>query len=165
MIIVSDTTPVNYLVLIGEIDLLEKLYGRIIIPQAVANEFHHPKTPLAVQNWITSPPTWIEIKAATALDPTINLGAGETEAISLAIELSADQLLLDERKARKLAKARGFTVTGTLNILEYAALQELIDLPMVIAKLQQTTFRAPADLVQAILDRDTQRKLAKQSGS
>ena len=165
MIIVSDTTPINYLVLIGEIDLLEKLYGRVIVPQAVVHELHHPRTPLVVSNWIAAPPAWIEIKAATAIDATLNLGAGEAEAISLAIELGADQLLIDERKARKIAVARGFQVTGTLNILGFGAAQELIDLPTVLTKLLQTTFRAPAELVQLLLDEDNVRKLAKQSGS
>ena len=162
MIIVSDTTPINYLVIIGEIDLLEKLYGQVIVPQAVVRELNHPNTPLVVRNWMASPPNWIEIKSATAIDHTINLGAGETEAISLAIELGADQLLIDERKARKGAVARGFVVAGTLNILEFGARQELIDFPTVIAKLLQTTFRAPADLVQFLLDQDNLRKLAKQ---
>lgn len=165
MIIISDTTPINYLVLISEIDLLEKLYKRVIVPQAVVQEFHHPNTPPSVHSWINNPPAWIEIRSATVLDPTINLGAGETEAISLAIELAADYLLIDERKARKLATARGFAVTGTLNILEFAAIQEMVDLPTAMAKLQQTTFRAPADLVQMLLDQDTLRKQAKQSGS
>lgn len=165
MIIVSDTTPINYLVLIGEIDLLEKIYQRILVPQAVANELQHPNTPPDVRSWICQPPPWVEIRTASVLDPAINLGAGETEAISLAIELGADQLLIDERKARKLAMTRGFAVTGTLNILEFAAIHELIDLPTVLAKLQQTTFRAPAELVQLLLAQDAQRKQSRQSGS
>ena len=165
MIIVSDTTPLNYLVLIGEIDLLEKLFQRVIVPQAVVKEFQHPNTPPIVQNWIANAPSWVEIRSATVIDPTINLGAGETEAISLAIELGADQLLIDERQARKLALARGFAVTGTLNILTFAANQELVDLPTAIVRLQHTTFRAPAALVQILLDQDMLRKQAKQSGS
>ena len=55
MIIVSDTTPINYLVLIGEIDLLEKLYRRVIVPQAVVHELHHPRTPAVVTNWLELP--------------------------------------------------------------------------------------------------------------
>ena len=56
MIIISDTTPINYLVLIGEIDVLEKLFGRVIIPQAVFDEFHNPGTPDPVRDWAGSAP-------------------------------------------------------------------------------------------------------------
>jgi predicted nucleic acid-binding protein len=88
----------------------------------------------------------------------LKLGAGESEAIALALELHADALLLDDRKARQEAQRRGLTVTGTLAVLATAARRDLIDLPTAIARLQQTTFRAPTALIQSLLDDDRERK-------
>lgn len=158
MIIVADTSPLNYLVLIREIELLPGLFGQVIIPQAVWAELHAPGTPEVVRDWVDSAPSWLEIRTASFIDPGIKLGVGEVEAICLANELQADQLLVDDRKARKIALARGLMVAGTLNILEAAALREMVDLPNAIRGLQQTNFRAPADLVRMLLDRDAARK-------
>ncbi len=158
MIIVSDTSPINYLVLIDEIELLPRLFGRVIIPPAVAKELQHPAAPEAVKQWIGSPPAWLEILDASFIDPTIRLDLGETVAISLALEINADQILLDDKKAVKVALARGLGVAGTLNVLELAAIRGWIDLPMAIAKLQQTNFRAVAELIQKLLDEDAERK-------
>ena len=158
MIVISDTSPINYLVLIDEIELLPKLFGEVIVPPEVAKELKHPAAPQKVKQWIASPPQWLEIRPASFIDPTIQLDAGETAAISLALEINADQLLLDDKKAVRVAIARGLGVAGTLNILELAAIKGWIDLPIVIAKLQQTNFRALAELIQKLLDEDAQRK-------
>lgn len=158
MIIVADTSPLNYLVLIGEIELLPRLFGQVIIPHAVLAELHTPGAPEVVREWANSAPSWLETRTASFIDPGIKLGMGEVEAICLANELQADQLLVDDRKARKVALARGLTVAGTLNILEAAAKREMVDLPNAISRLQLTNFRAPADLVRLLLDRDAKRK-------
>ena len=50
MLVVSDATPLHYLVLIGEIDLLQRLYGRVIIPQAVVEELSVAKAPVQVRD-------------------------------------------------------------------------------------------------------------------
>ena len=163
MIIVADTSPLNYLVLIGEIDLLPDLFGQVIIPHAVLAELHALGTPEVVREWADSAPSWLEVHTASFIDPGIKLGPGEVEAICLASELQADQLLVDDRKARIIALARGLVVAGTLNILEAAALREMVDLPNAIKRLQLTNFRAPADLVRLLLDRDNERK--KSAGS
>ena len=158
MIIVADTSPLNYLVLIREIELLPSLFGQVIIPQAVWAELHAPGTPDVVREWADSAPSWLEIRSASFIDPGIKLGLGEAEAICLAAELHADQLLVDDRKARKIAIALGLAVAGTLNFLEAAARRDMVDLPNAIRKLQLTNFRAPADLVKLLLDRDAERR-------
>jgi predicted nucleic acid-binding protein len=158
MIVVADTSPLNYLVLIGEIDLLSRLFRQVIIPPAVLAELHAPRTPAVVREWATSLPLWIETRTASFIDPGIRLGKGEVEAICLAGELHADQLLVDDRKARTIALARGLKVAGTLNILDAAARREMIDLPRAITELLQTNFRAPADLVRLLLERDAERR-------
>ena len=153
MIVVSDTTPVNYLVLIDRIHLLRDLYGRLALPQAVYEEMQREGTPEKVRAWAASLPEWAEVRAAASPDPALKLGAGEREAIALAEEVGADLLLVDDRKARREALRRGLAVTGTLAVLVVAAERGLVDLPEAIAELQQTTFRAPAELLAEIVRR------------
>lgn len=87
MIVVSDTSPINYLVLIDEIELLTQLFGQVIIPQAVLDELQKEGTPDVVKNWADNCPVWLNVRNATKIDQTIALGAGEREAISLAEEI------------------------------------------------------------------------------
>jgi predicted nucleic acid-binding protein len=142
MLVVVDTTPINYLVLIDHVLLLASLYEQVIIPRAVAAELQHPKAPAVVQAWVASLPFWCMIRQAHGQpDPVLmQLGPGEREAIVLAQELHADALLTDDLEGRREARQRGIAVTGTLGMLERAALRALIDLPTVIAQLQATTF-------------------------
>jgi predicted nucleic acid-binding protein len=100
----------------------------------------------------------LEIILPSTIDPALRLGAGETEAISLALELSADLLLVDERKATSVAHRLGLSAIGTLNVLAIAAERNLLDLPSAIAALRQTTFREPTELVEELLNRDAQRR-------
>ena len=167
MIIVSDTTPFRYLIEVDAIDILATLFGQIIIPQAVAGELQHPKTPQKIKSWMQVPPNWLEIRQAdiSFFTPMEQIGPGETEAIALALELKANAILMDENAGKDEAARVGLLVLRTLAILETAAIQELIDLPQIVARLKQTTFRATPKLYQDLLDRDTLRKQAKQSGS
>jgi len=64
MIIVSDTTPLRYLIEIEEIYVLEKLFGEVIIPEKVAEELQRPKTPQQVKNWVQSRPAWLKVRKA-----------------------------------------------------------------------------------------------------
>ena len=63
-VVVSDTSPIRYLVLIGEADLLERLYGRILIPHAVSVELQTQQTPEAVRTWMHAAPSWVEVNTA-----------------------------------------------------------------------------------------------------
>jgi predicted nucleic acid-binding protein len=161
MLVVADTTPLNYLILINHIDILAPLYGQVIIPRAVAAELLHPRAPARVQSWVAALPPWCRIREAQgAPDPTLmSLGAGEREALLLVQELGADAFLTDDLEGRQEALQRGMQVTGTLGILERAALRDLIDLPTAITHLQSTTFHPPAEIIAAMLARDAARKL------
>ena len=160
MLVVADTTPINYLVLIGQVTILAALYEQVVIPSAVATELRHPKAPDVVRAWIASPPSWCTIRQAQGQpDPALmHLGAGEREALVLAEELGAGAFLTDDLEGREEARQRGIEVTGTLGILERAALRMLLDLPTVIAQLQATTFYGPPDIIAAMLARDAARK-------
>jgi predicted nucleic acid-binding protein len=158
MIVVSDTTPLNYLILIGQAHLLHELYGRVALPQAVYQELQREGTPEEVRAWVVNRPEWLEVHQVSAPDSTLNLGAGEREAIALVRQLRAGLILLDDRKARRVAQEHGLAVTGTLAVLATAAARGLVDLPTATDRLRQTTFRAPADLIQSLLDQDRERK-------
>lgn len=157
MIVVSDTTPINYLVLIGHIDVLKEIFGDIIIPRAVWNELHNPGTPERVRDWADGAPAWLEVKQASeSLIPSVRkLGAGERETIALAKELSADAVLMDERKGTKEAHRNGLTPIGTLAILETAAQRGLLDLAESLRELAQTNFRfPPIEVLEDLLERN-----------
>jgi predicted nucleic acid-binding protein len=61
MIVVSDTSPVCYLLLINQIDILPILYSSVTIPQAIADELRASESPSIVKNWIAQPPNWLVI--------------------------------------------------------------------------------------------------------
>jgi len=155
MIVVSDTTPLNYLVLIGQADLLWQLYQRVIIPPAVYAELQRANTPAPVKQWIVNHPPWLEVRSiAVTLDTGQSaLDEGECEALALAEEVGADLLLIDDRQGRREAKRRNLRVIGTLGVLAEAAAEGLIDLPVVIARLQETSFYVSPDLLQSLLNR------------
>lgn len=155
MIIVSNTSPINYLVLIEHINLLSKLFKQIIIPQEVYNELSDAAAPLPVQSWITAPPDWLKIQSVSQpSDAVVDLlDPGERAAILLAQELNADLLLLDDMKARRTATDRGLTITGILGILDQAATMKLIDLSTAVQSLQNSSFWASNSLFQRLLDK------------
>ena len=153
MIVVADTTPVNYLILIGEIDVLAKLYGRVVIPFAVREELMRSRAPASVQAWIAQPPHWLEILSPVpVLDAALaKLDAGEREAIALAEELSADQLIVDEIKGRREAERRGLSVIGTLGVLREASVEGLLDLRTAIDCLRGTSFHISPAILASLL--------------
>jgi predicted nucleic acid-binding protein len=165
MIVISDTTPLRYLIEIAQIDILPALFGQIIIPQAVFNELHDPKTPQMIKDWFAKRPAWLEVRTLSR-PPDISLSSldyGEREAITLALELNADAVLIDDKDARIAAKTRALAVLPTLAILELAAQKNLLDLPDIFDRLSKTTFRAKPELFEQALERDRQRKQAEES--
>ena len=130
MIIVSDTTPISELAKVDYLDLLPKLFGKVVIPQGVFDELQvgeHPAAQL-VQNL-----SWLEVvtvdnqQLVRELQQSFKLDLGESEAIALAEEISASQLLIDERAARKVAMARKLPLIGTVGILLLAKRRGLLD--------------------------------------
>ena len=65
--VVADTGPPHYLVLIGVIDLLPKLFGRIVLPEIVRDELRHTRTPYVVRRWMADTPAWIEVATMPAI--------------------------------------------------------------------------------------------------
>jgi predicted nucleic acid-binding protein len=163
-LVVSDSGPVHYLILCGGIEVLPKLYRRLVIPPAVLQELTHPNTPLAISQWIQTPPEWVSVEKPAQDLPSPQIGLGEREAIALALELKADNLLVDDRTARRLASQRGLLTTGTVGVLEEAANRDLLNLRDVLEKLLNTNFRIDAEVVREVLSRASKRQKGRQSG-
>jgi predicted nucleic acid-binding protein len=157
MIVVADTTPLNYLVLIGETELLSALYDKVSIPEEVHRELKHAKTPLAVRAWALSVPAWRQVCAvASTPDAALSeLDAGERNAIQLALDKGVDTLLMDESEGRREALRLHLHVTGTLAVLEKAAQRGLIDFRSSLLRLEQTNFRLSARLRDEFFRRNT----------
>jgi predicted nucleic acid-binding protein len=149
VIVVADTSPLNYLIQIGYEDLLPRLYERIIVPTAVMQELGNAGAPTAVRAWMLQVPDWVDVGLIVSLPNTelAYLDPGEREAIQLAQEQHADLLLIDERKGRLEAKRRGLMTMGTLGVLLSAGELKLIDPKVAYHRLLgETTFRTSAAL-------------------
>ncbi|MEC4806381.1 MAG: DUF3368 domain-containing protein [Jaaginema sp. PMC 1079.18] len=158
MIVVSDTSPICYLLLIGEIELLAKLYGKVLIPQVVQQELLDAASPEVVRNWIGNPPGWLEIEivdlnVSEGLTDLEILDPGEKSAIALAQQRKADLIIIDDGLGRQVACSLGLKITGLLGVLDEAAKRDLVNFPQAILCLQTTTFRASAQLIQSLLER------------
>ncbi|HEY9695246.1 MAG TPA: DUF3368 domain-containing protein [Oculatellaceae cyanobacterium] len=145
MIIVSDTSPINNLAAIAQLDLLHHLYGTVIIPEAVYQELTEPEFPVAgaieVQTF-----DWVQTRQvnnrAVVQALLTELDLGEAEALALALELKADQVLIDENQGRRVAARLNLKFTGILGILIEAKSQGLISLvkPLLDSLINQAGF-------------------------
>jgi predicted nucleic acid-binding protein len=156
MIVVADTTPLNYLILISEIELLPALYESVLIPAEVHRELKQPKTPPQVRAWAANLPVWCEVRAVISVpDAALNeLDAGERDAIQLALEAGVDTLLMDESEGRREAIRLHLRVAGTVAVLEKAAQRGWIDFRSTLLKLEQTNFRLSASVRDEFLRRN-----------
>jgi len=149
MIVVADASPLNYLIQIQAEELLQRLFGQVLVPHAVMQELRHPRAPEAVAVWISRIPSWIEVRAvATPEDLLLQaLDPGEREAIVLAESAHADLLLIDERQGRLEARRRGITTTGTLGVLLAAGGRGFANPEVLFARLlQETSFRSTPEV-------------------
>lgn len=156
MIVVADSGPLHYLILLDQTELLPRFYGQVIVPEAVLGELTSGKAPQPVKEWLSKPPPWLRVQAVPSSQlelVTDDLDLGEREAIVLAHILQADLLLIDEISGRAEARRRNLRVTGTLGILRIAAENELIDVPQVLARLRDTNFYVNEGLIRSIFGR------------
>ena len=154
MIVVADTTPLQYLILIQYEHILPALYGRVVVPPAVIDELSRDETPQPVRDWLKSAPEWLEVRGPREVGrSSVPLGVGELEAIALAEELSADALLIDDWDGRQEALRRHLNVFGTLRVLADASEEGIVDLGVAVDRLRRTNFRASEELFQWLLAR------------
>ena len=120
MIVVSNTSPIIALAGIGQLDLLRAVHGEILVPDAVFDEItvagagQPGAREVAAAEWIKRRPA-LDAPLVNAL--SLELDAGEAQAIALAVEVRADLILLDERRGRRAAQRLGLTIAGTLGVL------------------------------------------------
>lgn len=149
----ADTSPLNYLTLIGQADVLSVLFGRVFIPPAVFNELQHSGTPAPVRAWIAAPPEWLVVQAPSGpLVPRPGVDLGEAEALQLATDMKADALLVDDARARAAARIAGISPRGTLAVIGLAAEAGLLDLEDSLGRLRRTNFRASERVIQQFRD-------------
>lgn len=159
MPVVSNTSPILNLAIVGQLGLLHQQFGQIQIPAAVLEELKinedRPGSQLLQEAVETR---WIQVREvndqplAQLLKQTLD--KGEAEAIALALELQAEWTLLDEREGRKVAKSLGLKITGTLGILLRARESgQLSSLQVVINDLTgKAGFRISLDLLTKVLE-------------
>lgn len=122
MIVVSDTTPLISLLKIEHLDLLKKLFGNVLIPQAVYEEltvderFRMEAEQLKQKEFIKVCPVR-NVESVSILKRATGLDQGESEAIVLTDEMKADLLLMDEAKGRAVSDEMGFRIMGTIGVL------------------------------------------------
>jgi predicted nucleic acid-binding protein len=172
MSVVSNMTPLHYLILVRCEHILPKLFGQILTPRAVIEEMSDPSTPEAVRRWAASPPEWVRVVQPDHIEDIPILGkgkrgAGEKAAIALAREVGADALLIDDNRAIREAKKRGVETVRMLTALETAAERGLIEnLPEVLDSLETTTpfyiGRECRRVMAEMRRRDQERKLAQE---
>lgn len=86
MIVVSDTSPLNYLLAIGQVDVLPKLFGTIVVPSSVFAELSAAGAPAKNLEWIAALPVAFEVRRASHIDLNLDLDAGEREAICVGFQ-------------------------------------------------------------------------------
>ena len=151
-LVVSDASPIRYLVAIGAVQILPELFSKVIIPEhVIAQELQGRQTPAKVKEWASRPPLWVEVRKP-AKPESLSLDAGEEDAIALAMDFGAP-ILLDEREARGVAKRKGLLVIGTIGLLEVAASRNLLNLADALQALQKTNIRVHPSLIQDALKR------------
>jgi len=155
MIVVADTSPLNYLIRLGYVDLLLEIYERVLVPTAVLIEMQHAEAPKEARAWAVLPPPWLEQVRVMEIDASLaaELAAGEREAISLALEVRADLLLIDELAGRREAEIRQIDVAGTLAVLLKASLLGYVEFPEALSRLRQFGFRVSRPVEEIMLAR------------
>jgi uncharacterized protein len=153
MIVVSDTSPILSLALIGRLELLRDLYGTIVIPEAVRAEIvtdQRGAREVGQAAWIIIRPIAPDVILKLLLR---EVDRGEAEAIGLALQSNADVLLIDERKARHLAAYLELGVVGLLDVLQEAKQRHLITSvkPILDDLITQARFRLSHKLYQRAL--------------
>jgi predicted nucleic acid-binding protein len=161
MIVVSNTSPLIALANIDHLHILPSLFGTVLIPTRVAAELASPARPLIVRGFVATAPTWLAVRQVSHVLPIPKLHSGEQEVIALALEVTADLILIDERDGWRAATARGIATIRTAALLAQAAGMGLIDLREAFDRLRRTDFRVPGKaldrLLQEHLERKTQR--------
>ena len=156
MIVVSDTSALSNLALVKHLWLLEVIYQTVIIPDVVASELAAASNPIISAilqlDWIETQ-ALAQSKLANQLQQERGLDAGEANAIALALELQANDLLIDERLGRQEAVRLGLSIIGILGVLLVAKQRSLIPQVQSVmdSLIEEAGFRISPQLYQRVL--------------
>ena len=147
MAVVSNSSPLIALAAIEQLNLLPALFESVLIPPAVA---------LEIAPSIPTLPAWLRVQSLTSplLEAVLrrSLGDGEREALTLAVEIQAERIVLDDRPARRIAQELKLSVTGTAGVLLVAKRHELIPrIRPYLDALIEKSFFIGADLYDELL--------------
>jgi predicted nucleic acid-binding protein len=154
-VVVSNTSPLLYLHQVGQLDLLAKLYQRVVVPSAVRDELR-----VGARRGVSTPEVdeipWLEVRTPadmTLLPLVIDLGAGEAEALALALASPESLVILDDALGRRIAHHLELAYTGTLGVLVKAKKEGHLPAvkPVLEALRDRTTMHLSRDLVAWVL--------------
>ena len=160
MTIISDTTPIISLIKINRLDLLEKLFEEVLIPEAVYRElttnalFENEAKIVKTSSFLKTSSVQNR-KSLQLLQAVSGLDDGESEAIILADELKSDVLIMDERKGRKVAEKLGIKITGTVGVLLQSYIENMIssdEIKTYLDQLKNSNIRLSESLIQKALE-------------
>jgi predicted nucleic acid-binding protein len=153
-IVISNTSPIFYLHRLGQLELLHRLYGRILVPEAVVEELKtggdqgEDVPDIADYDWIEVSSVHVPEVVSLIMD----LGPGEAQVLAMALENPCSLAIIDDRLARELAKARDIRITGTVGILLKAKQAGYIkSVKSLLKTLTQLDFRLSEAVVDTIL--------------
>ena len=153
-VVVCNTSPLLYLYQVRQLDLLAQLYRRVLVPPAVRDELRAGAERGAVVPDLDRLP-WIEVQPlrdSTLLPAVVDLGAGEAEAIALALSYPGSLLILDDDLGRKIARIGSLRYTGTLGVLVKAKQSGLLPhVAPVVEALQRTNMWLGRELIHMVL--------------
>ena len=154
--VICNTSPLQYLHQAGALELLPALAGQVYVPEAVVAELREGQRrnvllpTLEELSWLIVRP----VRDQTLLPLVTNLGNGEKEVLALGLETQDALLLLDDRDARRYARALELEITGTLGLLLRAKERGILDaVRPVLDRLQALGFRLNARTRQMVLKR------------
>ena len=155
MTVVCNATPLINFAAINRLDILQAMFGQIVIPQAVYDETTGSDFPSSRVVMQASDSGWLQVRPVSTGMSAIPsaLDDGEREAIALALETGEQRVLLDDREARQVAQSLGLQVMGTLGILLLAKNQQIVPQvqPLLDAMIDMAQYWVSATLYQQVL--------------
>ncbi len=142
--IISDTSCLIILSNIGQLELLHKMYGEIVITPEILEEYQD-----VVPDWIVVQTVSDKYRQRIL---ELQIDKGEASAIALAIEIPGSTLILDDEKARKVARSLDLSFTGTIGVIVKAKLNGVIpEVKSILEMIKKTNFRISTELEIAAL--------------
>lgn len=160
MIVISDTTPIIALIKIHKLDLLQKLFNEIVIPEAVfkevvENENFYQEAEIVKKAEYIKIVSVKNLESLKILQKVSGLDDGESEAIILAEEQKFNLLIIDEKKGRNIARKLGITITGTIGLLIQACNEKILspdEVRKCLNELKKSKIRISDNLIKATLE-------------